>query len=96
MIPISARNTNKAEEGGTVPGEEVDFRKGTWGGRGSERDPVELSEEGSWGDMLVAGGQWECAFQWKETASAKVLRQSLTCVRNTSKGLGEQDGSTGR
>ena len=55
MIPISARNTNKAEEGGTVPGEEVDFRKGTWGGRGSERDPVELSEEGSWGGY--AGGR---------------------------------------
>ena len=46
--------------------------------------------------MLVAGGQRECAFQWKETASAKVLRQSWTCVRNTNKGLGEQDGSAGR
>ena len=96
MIAISARNTNRAEDGGTVPGEEVGFRQDTWGGRGSERDPVELSEEGSWGDMLVAGGQRECAFQWKEKASAKVLTQSLTCVRNTNKGLGEQDGSAGR
>lgn len=46
--------------------------------------------------MLAAGGQRECAPQWKETARAKVLRQSLTCVRNTNKGPGEQDGSAER
>lgn len=96
MMAVSARNTNRAEEGGTVPGEEVGFGQGTWGRRGSEREPVELRKEGSRADMLAAGGQRECASQWKETARAKVLRQSLTCVRNTNKGPGEQDGSAGR
>ena len=30
----------------------------------------------------MVGGQGDRVFQGKETASAKILRQSLTCVRN--------------
>lgn len=43
------------------------FGQGTWGRRGSEREPVELRKEGSRADMLAAGGQWECASQWKSS-----------------------------